>query len=206
MIVLHAVVPADEDELHEEPLRRHDAGPVSVLYEETDEAPARDRTAVAEHGRRIVALADRVPLLPMRYGTTVHDVDDLRAVAADRADGWSRRLAQLVGRCELVVHVEVSGSDPDPVVDSGRAYLRRRMAVLQRQDRALAKARSLLARWVEEERVLPDRDRIAVLLRRHDVDAVHHVLDAWGRSRGDLAVTVTGPWPPFSFCEEADVS
>lgn len=149
---------------------------------------------------------DRARALRLRDGTTPADVDDLRRVAAEHPGTCSRRTAQLAGRCELVVHLEMTGGEPDVVVASGRAYLRGRMARLRRQDRALAEARGLLARWAEEARVLPDHERFAVLLRRRDVDAAGHVLDAWGRSHDDLVVTVTGPWPPFSFCEEADLS
>jgi Gas vesicle synthesis protein GvpL/GvpF len=206
VIVLHAVVPRDTDEIGDQRLRAYDAGPVKVLYEETDEAPVGERADVIEHGRRIVALADRVPTLPMRYGTTLADVEELSTVGKEHADAWARRLARLVDRCELVVHLETSSAaGADPVVDSGRAYLRLRMARLRRQDLAIDEARKLLGRWVEETRVLPDRERLAVLLRRRDVDPARHVLEAWGRSRDDLSVTLTGPWPPFSFCEEGDV-
>lgn len=206
MIVLHAVVPHDACGIEDQRLRTYDAGPVKVVYEETDEAPASDRATVLEHGRRVVALADRVPTLPMRYGTTLADISELGPLGKEHADAWSRRLARLVDRCELVVHLETSGSpDPDPVIDSGRAYLRRRMARLRRQDFALDEARHLLGRWAEETRVLPDRERLAVLLRRRDAETASHVLEAWGRSQDDVTVTITGPWPPFSFCDEGDL-
>lgn len=205
MIVLHAVVPRDADEIGDERLREYDAGAVKVLYEETDQPPSGVRADVIEHGRRIVALADRVPTLPMRYGTTVADVDELSEVGKEHADAWGQRLARLVDRRELVVHLETATpADADPVVDSGRAYIRRRMARLRRQDLAIDEARTLLGRWAEETRVLPDRERLAVLLRGRDVEPARNVLEAWGRSHDDLTVTLTGPWPPFSFCEEGD--
>ena len=186
-------------------LRRHDAGPVTVLYEETPERPSQSREAVVEHGRRVVALADRVAVLPMRYGTTVADLDELRTVAEQHADAWGRRLAQLSGRCELVVHVDVRAS-PEMTPESGRAYLRRRMEHVQRHDRALNDARALLADRCDEMRVLPDGHRLAVLVARRDAQIVRAAVATWGQLHDDLEVNVTGPWPPFSFCEEAELS
>jgi hypothetical protein len=203
MIRLHAVVPRDAAPECDEGLRRHDAGAVTVLYEETAEPPAGTREAVVQHGRRVVALAERVPTLPMRYGTTLGDTDELRAAVEEHADAWSRRLAELTGRCELVVHVDVT-TDRSPVPGgggSGRAYLRRRMAELQRHDRAIGGARALLAASSEDLRLLPDGRRLAVLVRREHADAVREAVVAWGRDQADVEVDVTGPWPPFSFCE-----
>jgi hypothetical protein len=201
MIRLHAVVPRDSDPVHDGSLRRHDVGAVTVLYEETAEPPAGTRSAVVEHGLRLVALAERVPTLPMRYGTTLDDTAELRATADEHADAWSRRLAELAGRCELVVHVDVTNGPPVPGGGSGRAYLRRRMAELQRHDRAMQDARSVLRTWAEDVRQLPDRRRLAVLVRRRDADRARAAVLAWGRLQDDLGVAVTGPWPPFSFCE-----
>jgi hypothetical protein len=203
MIRLHAVVPRGSTSKDDWGLRRHDAGAVTVLYEETAEPPAGTRAAVVEHGRRVVALADRVPLLPMRYGTTLEDVDELRTVAEDRADAWGRRLTQLTGRCELVVHVTVeAGPEPVQPDGSGRAYLRRRMGQVRRQDDALDDVRTVMSRWSKELRLLPDGNRLAVLVSRADADVTRAIVEAWGRSRADVEVVVTGPWPPFSFCEE----
>lgn len=203
MIRLHAVVPRGSASVYEGNLRRHDVGGVTVLYEETTEPPAGTRDAVVEHGRRVVALAERVPTLPMRYGTTLGDADELRTTADEHADAWSRRLAELAGRCELVVHVDVT-TDRAPVPGdggSGRAYLRRRMTELQQHDQAMADARAVLRNWAEDVRPLPDRRRLAVLVRRQDADAVREAVMAWGQLHEDLGVAVTGPWPPFSFCE-----
>jgi len=202
MIVLHAVVARDAAAVAPE-LRHHDAGQVSVLYEEVADPPGRDSEDVVEHGRRVVQLAEHVPLLPMRYGTTVPDLERLRAVAEERAEAWSRRLAELAGRCELVVHLELSPV-PAPVAVSGRDYLKARIEDVRRHDRAVDDARMLVGRWTQEVRLLVDGRRLAVLLRREDADHARAALESWGRIRDDLEVTVTGPWPPFSFCEEVE--
>lgn len=202
MILLHAVVPSDVEDTGREGLAALAAGPVTVLYEERPEPPSDDREDVLEHGRRILALAAQVPLLPIRYGTTLTDTDELGAVAEERADEWSRRLAHLADRCELVVHLDVHGSAPAGRPDSGRAYLEARMARLRRRERALADVRRVLEPWSPETRVLPDQRRLAVLVARADAGPARDALAGWGDGQPDLEVVVSGPWPPFSFCEE----
>lgn len=207
MILLHAIVPRDAVEHADTELQAHDAGDLVVLYEETADAPANDRTALLAHGRRMVALADRVPLLPIRYGTTLPSVEDLRTVVAEHADAWGRRLAQLAGRCELVVHLDlVTQPAPAQPDESGRAYLERRMAHVRRQERAFSEARALLAPWSLDSRLLTGRRRLAVLVDRLDAATACEAVAEWGLPQQDLDVLVTGPWPPFSFCEEDALS
>ena len=202
MILLTAVVPRDAV-LPDAEVSRRDVGPVTVLYEETAEEPSQARSAIVGQGRRLVALAERVPLLPIRYGTTVADEDELLDLATPRADEWSRRLADLAGRCELVVHLDLQeparSSGP---AESGRAYLEARMGRLRRQDEAVAEARRVLAPWTAESRPLPDGRRLAVLVDRADADVAREAIAAWGEEHSGTAVVVSGPWPPFSFCEE----
>ena len=207
MILLHAIVPRDASDVSDGDLRRHAAGEVAVLYEQRDEPPTRDRAAVLAHGRRVVALAEHVPVLPVRYGTTLPDLDELTAAVAEHADAWSRWLARLAGRCELVVHVDVAADADAATADgSGRAYLLRRMEQVKRQDRAFDGVSSALSPWAEEIRMLTDRRRLAVLVQRHAADTACDEVSRWAAQHDDVEVLVTGPWPPFSFCEEAALS
>lgn len=210
MILLHAIVPREATVLPDAELRSHAAGDVAVLYEHRDEPPPSDRTAVLAHGRRVVALAERMPVLPVRYGTTLTSREELFAVAEEHATAWSRRLAQLTGRCELVVHLELDERTDEPAEDaadgSGRAYLLRRTEAVRRQDRALDDLRAVLAPWSEETRLLTDQRRLAVLVLRTDADAACAAVADWAADRADVETLVTGPWPPFSFCDEAALS
>jgi hypothetical protein len=204
MILLHAIVPGDVPDVPDPGLRSHEAGNVTVLYEERDAPPPSDRPAVLAHGRRVVALAERVPLLPVRYGTTLAGVEELSTIVEEHADAWSRSLARLAGRGELVVHLDLTEAPHDKrPEESGRAYLLRRTEVVRRQDRARDEARAVVAPWSEETRLLNDQRRLAVLLPRTDAETACEALAAWAQACDDLEVLVTGPWPPFSFCEEA---
>jgi hypothetical protein len=201
VIVLHAVIPRPADGAAAHGLREHVAGEVSVLYTQGEGRPSISREAVLEHGTRIVRLAKRGPVLPIRYGTAVPDLDELAVVAEENADAWARVLARLAGHCELLVHVDAADADErHRPGESGRDYLRRRTATLQRRARAIEEVEGLLAPWAREVRVLPDGRRIAVLVRQEDAGAARDaVVDA---ATYDDGLVVTGPWPPFSFCDE----
>lgn len=205
MIVLHAVIPRPSAEADTRGFRAHVAGAVSVLYTQAEGEPAASRTAVLEHGARIVELAERGPVLPMRYGTIVPGFDELAVVAEENAGAWGRMLARLAGHGELLVHVDgADAGERHRTGESGRDYLRRRTAVVRRQARAIEEVTDLLEPWAREVRVLPNGRRIAALVRREDAAAVRDaVLES--ATHDDVEVVVTGPWPPFSFCDETDL-
>jgi hypothetical protein len=204
MLVLHAVVPAWPKVVETGGLQVHKAGAVAVLYDETPEAPAPGRDAIIGHGLRIVELAEHGPVLPIRYGTTVASADELATLTGEHADEWTRRLISLRGRCELLVHVQAPDAGPRHPGMSGRDYLRRRVAALQQQDESLDEVRDLVGPWADETRTLPDRTRVAALVDRDDAGAVRDAVTGWAQQRPEVEVAVTGPWPPFSFCEELD--
>ena len=204
MITLHAVTPPLPADADTEGLRDYTTEEVSVLYEETDDAPSLDRGAVLDHGLRISRLAEHRTLLPMRYGTAVDCMADLEELVSARAAAWRRRLALVEGHCELLVHVDLVSDDHRRPAASGSEYLRRRADVLHRQDRSLDELAALVGQWSREQRLLQDRRRLAVLGPRQDAAAVEAAVTAWAGDRGDVTVNVTGPWPPFSFCDEED--
>ena len=78
-----------------------------------------------------------------------------------------------------------------------------RMAVLEHGTRIV---RNLLDRWARDVRALPDGRRIAVLVRCEDAPAVRDAVVESAVHHDDVEVIVTGPWPPFSFCEETQPS
>jgi hypothetical protein len=77
---------------------------------------------------------------------------------------------------------------------------------VQRQARAIEDARDLLDPWARDVRALPDGRRVAALVRCELAPAVRAAVSDAAAHHGDVEVTVTGPWPPFSFCEESEVS
>jgi hypothetical protein len=63
----------------------------------------------------------------------------------------------------------------------------------------------VLRPWLREARQLPalGADRLAVLVPDAEADNARTCLERWAGDHPELELAVTGPWPPFSFCEAA---
>lgn len=205
-LVLYAVVPADVDVPEELDMLRGDR--VAVLHTEHDAAPPMDRDAVLTFGRTIEGIARAGTALPMRFGTTVSDLEELRLLIAEHEEAWAARLDAVAGCAELIVHVQVpGGADPEQAghAPSGREYLQRRAEALRSQDALRDEVRDVLRPWLRDARPLPGigADRLAVLVPSAEAAGARARLERWAAGRSDVEIAVTGPWPPFSFCEDA---
>jgi len=140
-----------------------------------------DRDTVVGFARALRQIASSGPALPFPYGTTVADLAELRVVIAENEDAWSTRLAAVSGCCELIVHLQ-------PAAD-----------VVAERDEVLATLRP----WLRESTRVPGggADRVAVLVPSAAAGRARLRLERWAAERPDLELAVTGPWPPFSFCE-----
>lgn len=87
----------------------------------------------------------------------------------------------------------------DQVPSPGRA------AELNARSAAVEDLTEALSCWAREHRELPwpSPARLAVLVDLHDVEASRASLAAWADGHPGIRLDVTGPWPPFSFCEDA---
>jgi hypothetical protein len=133
----------------------------------------------------------------MRYGSVVPDRDALHALVEEHHEEWHALLHALEGRVELIVHLPEPDVPPAPAPgDSGRGYLEARAAAVHAQEAQLDELRRLDG--VDEVRALRRR-RASLLVATSAADDVRRRLAAPGRSGETLVVT--GPWPPFSFCE-----
>jgi len=141
------------------------------------DAPAPSVDALWQHERVVEGLMERGPVLPMRFGSTTHDVGVL---LEERHAELTAALERVRGAVELGVRAT---PDPEPAA-SGTEYLMRR-ARTERAHAALAEfARASVAR--------PHAG--AYLVDRDTVDAFR------ARVRElDERLTCTGPWPPYSF-------
>lgn len=215
MIALHAVARGDDAEVAAAAadlgLEAYVDHGVAVLHRVVEAAPSPETAAVLELGSLVRALADAGPILPLRFGSVVDDVEALAALAAERADDWVALLRDLDGSSELIVHLPpgrpmpVVAAPPDGPGDhsaagaaqeSGRAYLTARAAEVHAEEERLAQLRALHA--VRAARPLP-RDRVSVLVS--DPAAARCQVEGWAREQHLDGIQVTGPWPPFSFCE-----
>jgi hypothetical protein len=179
---------------------------VAVLHSDREAVAPTDRDAVLAFGRTIQEIARHGPALPMRYGTTVADLTELRLLIAEHEEAWSARLAAVGDCCELIVHLGGAPSTVPRQVGaelSGRDYLKQRAEAARSRDAVHDELRAVVRPWLREARTLRGArsDRVALLVPRDAATQARARVERWGADRPDLGLAVTGPWPPFSFCE-----
>jgi len=184
--------------------------------------------AIARAHHRVVQAAARDrPVLPSRMATVYADDAGVRSALREQGDAFSAALRRVEGRHEWGVKAYRARPHPSPpepdlaprdTAGSGTAYLRRRQAALTAQDEsrrsAAAGAETLhsqlsrLAVSVRRHRPqapqLSGDDRTMVLnaaylLDDNQADAFSEMVTALARTDPELAVELTGPWPPYSF-------
>ncbi|MDQ4086045.1 MAG: GvpL/GvpF family gas vesicle protein [Actinomycetota bacterium] len=184
-------------------------------------------TLARRHDEAVRSVFEHGPVLPLRFGTVVADENGARRLLEEQSSSARRRLAHLDTHREWGVRLsrEETVTGPDATDDgdgerarrremTGTSYLASRRQALQESQRAEQQTAALTAR-VEEE------------LSGHAVDLAHRgggpgsglladlaylvpagseqpFLAAAERlkdevAREGLVLSVTGPWPPYSF-------
>ena len=216
MMLLYAVAAGDADSTaatEGTPLRAHRYGEVTVFVEPRTQAPERSTHEVFAYGRLLHPLWTRFPVLPVRFGTVVSDETELEQLVAEHESAWTERLTAVAGRSECIVHLPLpsgaadstdSTDSTDHAEQTGTDYLRRRAAEVRSHDHETAELKALLAPYASEitplPQVRPSEARLSVLVADEVVEEVLAAVERWATSRA--GATVTGPWPPFSFCQE----
>ncbi len=133
MIVLFAVVPRGRTEVSG--WRTCAGEQVNVLYDVQDLPPGRSVKDVLDFGARLQSVAETGPVLPVRYGSVLADMSDLRDLVQTREASWAEQLDRVAGHRELIVHLRLpEGASPPPAdkgSETGTEYLRRRAAHLE---------------------------------------------------------------------------
>jgi hypothetical protein len=207
MMLLYAVAATDSTgDTVDTPLLAHRSRGLTVFAEPRTQPPERSMRELLGFGRALHQLWSYVPVLPIRFGTVVSDSDELDQLVAERESEWTDRIAAVTGCSECIVHLPLPERVPERVKDeqTGSDYLRRRAKELKQHDAEAAELRALLAPYASEitklSSIRPQEARLSVLLPDEHVEAARAAIRDWGESRP--GVTVTGPWPPFSFCQE----
>jgi hypothetical protein len=145
-------------------------------------------------------MADRT-VLPMRFGSTVEDEDELRTLLADRQESFLRLLGRLEGLVEVGVRAIADGSGAhEPPPTTGRDYLLSRLRDDQRMQ-SLDEPLAALATDARRQAAHNADDvlRAAYLVDRRDVPRFRTCVEELQREHPDVAILCTGPWPPYSF-------
>jgi gas vesicle protein GvpL/GvpF len=164
-----------------------------------DPAPA----ALWSHDRMVEAAMRNGAVLPARFGTTFGDVEALGAVLAAEHDRLSGQLEDVRGCVELAVRVSLPPSSiPRP--RNGREYVSARLT-RDRASRAAAERTlvPLQAHALRSHRPSQTSERgeltASYLVRAEAVEGFADQVKVLAQRHSELAVSCTGPWPPYSF-------
>jgi Gas vesicle synthesis protein GvpL/GvpF len=199
MLMLHAVVSTGSACEAPDGLLRLDGARAGVLYQERSEPPQHERADLLAFGEALLAVMAGTTLLPMRFGTVVDSVDDVRAVLDEHEDAWHRRLSEIAGHQEMLVRLPVRSTPP---ATTGVEYLMTKVEAKQEAELVAAWLTDLVRPLVREHRLLTGDvgPRLACLVHRDAVEEFRAAVEGAGRNAARTFLC-TGPWPPFSFSE-----
>jgi hypothetical protein len=179
---------------------------VASRHEQVPEDPALDALWVHE-GVIEALMAERV-VLPMRFGTRLPDAGAVRAALAERREQLLDALDRVRGRVELAVRamqpVAVAAAPSAPAAARGREYLHARL----RSRRSGASLDEPLAELAVEVRHWPELApgellRASYLVEQAAVARFRSTVEQLQREHPEAALLCTGPWPAYSFMEQA---
>jgi len=206
VVVLYAIVPADQAATTPDGLRALARGSVAALYDEREEAPSTSRQDLLDFGRVVNDISDAGPALPVRFGTVVESLDALGALLESREEEWRERLAAVAGHVEIVVHAQDAAAPaPSPAAPgSGREYLMSRAAARRHSEAMHDDLTAALRAHCRETRRLQASEeiRVACLVPAGETAAFRSAVESWAGAQPGRRVTTTGPWPPYSFTEK----
>lgn len=186
--------------------------------------------AVLHHETIVEAVRRQGPSLPVRFGTVFRDATSVEAALSERYETLAADLERLGDKVELSLTAlwasRAFGDELTPVLRDdeaslgqgvGARYLFARAAELRRADALKERARAvdrelnrLLGGLALDRRVsLLPTPRVAVrtayLLDPAGVGAFEAAFQATHRSRSEVRLLLTGPWPPYSFVRRTEM-
>jgi hypothetical protein len=189
------------------------ADDVYAAVERVSRPPAVSEETLRTQHEVVAHIAGRVEaLLPARFGAFV-DARELRALVAGRREAILEALALVQGRTQMTARL-LGPELPAAVVPAetrattGAEYLANRRATVASppMPAALRAVADAVRGIVVTERAEAGRGRvIATLYHLLDRDLVADYKAALAPIpplTGDLALSVTGPWPPFAFAPD----
>jgi len=183
--------------------------------------------AVRRHEAVVEAVRRQGPALPVRFGTVFRDVASVASALAAQYEPLAADLDRLGDKLEVSLTAlwaappngDAAASPPaEPIAGrgAGARYLQARAAELRRDEAMKARAKvvareldlMLGAHALAQRISLLPTPRVALratyLLDPSGLNAFKRAFEAALRTRGDVRVLLTGPWPPYSFVRRPD--
>lgn len=200
-----------------------DAGAIGLWYSRLDARPAASVAAARAHNQVLAAaLTPEMTPVPARFGQWFADAESAAEKIGAEESRWLAELARFRGRAEFGVRVtaftpdaagDAAAQDVHPAArDQGTQYmlsLARKHAEAERRREAAARIAAAVAaaagELVVESRVqaVEDGAGVAHLVAWTDATAYHTAMRRLEAQRRDLRMLFTGPWPPYSFVNDA---
>lgn len=222
---IHGIVPSDAPHPPDAP--PHHTMVVGELKALVTDRPAPQSTDVPDldtesalvltHNRLLVAYGAVSDVVPVRYGACLSAKDEVIARVAEQADVHHQVLHRVAGAQEYSVRIEGVMPHSQPTETpaaptSGRGYLASRRTARDARDRRaeernsfLRQAASRLAACAREcSASAPNPDRLLdlnLLVARTETAAFLRAAEQIYTDAAalDLALKVSGPWPPYTF-------
>lgn len=207
---------ADSRGLFEAPIRVvGDGPPFGIVSEhaELDLGPSEDD--LWAHEQVVEGLMEHGAVLPLRFGSTVADEEELATILAERREEFSTALDRVRNAVELGVRarlregaVEVPAPVAAEAAGAGTLYMRERLESERRRaatSELIHERLESLSRRSTRRPAGADAFTAAYLVDRGRVDAFRKCVDELCTQVEGATIVCTGPWPPYSFssAEEA---
>lgn len=211
MIYLYAITepPASDPEwrgLEDQQVRMLRSDQLAAIYsahEALDPSPAPQM--LWRHDEVVEAAMRCGATLPVRFGTTLADTDDLAEVLSREGTALRRALEAVRGCVELAVRVRLPNPS-DPVPQDGREYVHSRLSRRRQRaavvDQTLAPLAQIAMRARHQPNSLKSEELTAsYLIREQDVARFADEVRVLQQRNPELSLSCTGPWAPYSFTE-----
>jgi len=215
------------------PLQARHCGPFQIIYSEVvmeelpalndDEAMQHALPLILQHERAISQLLNVGSVLPMAFGTLLHNLDALESLAQTNAAAWEDNFKRLGDCVEMGIRVTLDETQlPTPTASTaagpqtGLSYMLQRKAQLEAKARrdalineALQGLHDALDSLAHESLIKPEPAegvllRAIYLLPRQQQSAFHAALEAEAVRAPFLTIHLDGPFAPYHFVRGND--
>ncbi len=212
-VLLYAVVdagssPGNGHGLEQRPLRAVTHANLRAVVSDHDGSPQADEATLVAYSQVVDRLMRGGALLPARFGTTASSDQEIQAMLFERREELTEGLDRVRGAVEFAVRARspsasgglgvVEPATPaaaEPAQDDadnpGTAYLLRRLGQEQHARELSGRVAAAAGELIRASIHRPHQ-AVAYLVEQSHADE-------FARRTRALGLTVTGPWPPYSF-------
>jgi len=188
---------------------------ISVVVSDCDTVPATPENMLV-HAAVVRSVFEQTTTVPFRFGTLANE-QQLRSFITGHKAAIAKKLAHLRGRVEMDLkivwqHQTSQPGQPEEAAGPGTEFLRQKRRELLGDDHAVAPRKELsdllredLGDLIKDEEMNLQPSETTVLgkvfhlVETSEIQAYRDRISEIPGKRRELALEVSGPWPPYSF-------